>query len=127
MSDLNINQFKENLAHFTGTEAYHKISIGKSCVTDGAKYVATQLGAFWLFDAISSHIEFGDMPEQDMAKYLRNKTLSLPTSLLSLLKYGHKESMESKVINGFTYYQVNTKHIRDEPRSWLIRDALGIV
>jgi len=95
MLDLNLNQFKENLAHFTGTEAYHKISIGKSCVTDGAKYVATELGAFWLFDAISSHIEFGDMPEQDM--YFSKLTVDDSSAKLSIEDGDHNQLAQQDI------------------------------
>ena len=75
MLDLNLNQLKENLAQFTGTEAYHKWSVmSPSVLTDGAKYVATELGAFWLFDIIASHIEHGTMPKLNM--YFSELTVS---------------------------------------------------
>jgi len=67
MLDINVNKLKENLAHFTGTEAYYKWSVlSPSVLTDGTKYVAKELGAYWLFDVIASHIEHGDMPKQNM-------------------------------------------------------------
>ena len=45
-----------DLAQFSGTEEYHKLSMfGKFVCTDGVKYLAEQAGAFWLIDAIASH------------------------------------------------------------------------
>jgi hypothetical protein len=48
------------LAHFTGTERYHRISqlFPRLVMTDGAKYVAENggiSGAYWLMDAIGSY------------------------------------------------------------------------
>jgi hypothetical protein len=40
---------------FTGTEAYHKITLFPVKVTDGIKSVAEKAEAFWLFDAIASY------------------------------------------------------------------------
>lgn len=49
---------KADLQQFTGTEAYHRWSIlfPRFVLTDGAKYVADEAGAYWLMDAIASHI-----------------------------------------------------------------------
>lgn len=52
---------KQNeLAHFTGTEGYHRWSIlfRRVVLTDGAKFVAENgggNGCYWLMDAIASH------------------------------------------------------------------------
>lgn len=46
-----------DLDQFTGTESLHRWSIiSRSVLTDGARYLAEQAGAFWLFDAIDSHL-----------------------------------------------------------------------
>ena len=56
-----------NLDSFTGTEAYHRWTpLSRSVLTDGTKYVADKLQAYWLFDAIASHIDFGELPDLDM-------------------------------------------------------------
>lgn len=49
---------KESLEQFTGTESYHRWSaLFRNCVlTDGVKYLADEAGAYWLMDAIASHI-----------------------------------------------------------------------
>lgn len=46
-----------DLMQFTGTEKYHKWSFlfRKHVLTDGANYVASKIGAYWLMDAIASH------------------------------------------------------------------------
>ena len=43
------------LRQFTGTTAYWRIS-KRHCLTDGSRYVAETLGAFWLMDLIGSHL-----------------------------------------------------------------------
>lgn len=43
------------LAHFTGTEHYYRIS-RRHLLTDGTKYLAEAAGAFWLMDAVASHL-----------------------------------------------------------------------
>jgi hypothetical protein len=43
------------LTQFTGTEKYYRIS-RKHLLTDGTKYVAETAGAFWLMDAVASHL-----------------------------------------------------------------------
>lgn len=51
-------ELESNLAHFSGTEEYHRTSLfSKSIVhTDGVQYLAEKAGAFWLLDAIVSHM-----------------------------------------------------------------------
>jgi len=47
---------KTELAHFTGTEQYHKFSILSNLkLTDGAKHLADKAGAYWLMDIIASY------------------------------------------------------------------------
>ena len=41
-------KFRDELSNFYGTEAYYKIG-PNAVLTDGTKFVAEQLGAFWLF------------------------------------------------------------------------------
>ncbi len=43
------------LTHFTGTEKYYRIS-RRHLLTDGTKYVAEAAGAFWMMDAVASHL-----------------------------------------------------------------------
>lgn len=45
------------LSQFTGTQEWHRWSVlYRQCLlTDGAKYVADQAGAYWLTDAIASY------------------------------------------------------------------------
>lgn len=54
MTDLS---WIKDLSHFHGTDHYHRFSpLWGSVLTDGAKFLAEKAGAFWLFDAIESHI-----------------------------------------------------------------------
>jgi hypothetical protein len=51
MSALQLNQFY-------GSESFTRWSpLTKSVLTEGALYVAQTAGAFWLFDAIQSHLD----------------------------------------------------------------------
>jgi hypothetical protein len=53
-----MNETKElDLSQFYGTEEYHRWSIlfPRFVLTDGAKYLAEQAGAYWLMDAIASY------------------------------------------------------------------------
>lgn len=54
---MDANTLKQELKQFYGTEAYHRwSSLTSSVLTDGCAYLAAQAGAYWLFDAIDSHI-----------------------------------------------------------------------
>ena len=67
MLDINLNQFKSDVAQFTGSLNHHRFSqLSKSALTDGAKFVADELQAYWLFDAIASHIDYGMAEQHDM-------------------------------------------------------------
>jgi hypothetical protein len=45
--DINLNEFKKNLAQFTGSLNHHRFSpLSKSALTDGSKFVADQLQAY---------------------------------------------------------------------------------
>lgn len=51
-------ELQANLAQFTGTEGYTRWSrhiFPNFVLTDGAKYLAENAGAYWLMDAIASH------------------------------------------------------------------------
>lgn len=51
-----MTNFDENqLYQFTGTERYYRIS-RKHLLTDGTRYVAETAGAFWMMDAVASHL-----------------------------------------------------------------------
>ena len=50
-------QLSSALAQFTGTEHYYRIH-PKVVLTDGAKFLAEEAGAYWLMDVIASHLCF---------------------------------------------------------------------
>lgn len=45
------------LTQFTGTEHYYRIH-PQIVLTDGAKFLADEAGAYWLMDAIASYLRF---------------------------------------------------------------------
>jgi hypothetical protein len=56
---------KEELNGFTGTEAYHKLTLGPTLATDGVKHLAERGNCFWLIDVIASYQDkFKDVPFQ---------------------------------------------------------------
>lgn len=57
MTPEQIEEIKNALPNFTGTEQYHRFSIlfPKHVLTDGAHYLADKCRAFWLMDIIASY------------------------------------------------------------------------
>lgn len=52
---LNATEIQSGLAHFYGTEAYHRLSIfGGLIATDGVRWLAENAGCFWLMDEIGA-------------------------------------------------------------------------
>lgn len=48
---------RDSLRGFSGTEAYHQLSIIPNVVaTDGVKYLCENARCFWLFDVIATHL-----------------------------------------------------------------------
>lgn len=45
----------DNLKQFTGTEQYHRITLGKLVVTDGIKYLVDKAQCHWLMDIVESY------------------------------------------------------------------------
>ena len=43
------------LSQFTGTEHYYRLN-RRCLITDGAKYLADEAGAYWLLDAAASYL-----------------------------------------------------------------------
>jgi len=55
---METTDLETSLAHFTGTEAWHRYSplFRQLLLTDGVKFLCENAGAYWLVDAIGSHI-----------------------------------------------------------------------
>jgi hypothetical protein len=51
----NQKYLQRELADFTGTSAYYRIS-RRHVLTDGTKYLAEKAECFWMMDAIASHL-----------------------------------------------------------------------
>ena len=65
---LDITQIQDQLGQFTGTEQWYRS--GMNCVlTDGTKFVADSLGAYWLFDDTSLFLR--DFHKQDHFAVMR--------------------------------------------------------
>jgi hypothetical protein len=55
---MNETELKQALSNFYGTEGYHRYSpmFPHVILTDGAKFLAEEAGAYWLMDMISSYL-----------------------------------------------------------------------
>lgn len=54
---MNAENLKNSLAQFYGSENLYRFNpLSKSVLSDGCKYLAEKAGAYWLFDAIDSHL-----------------------------------------------------------------------
>ena len=72
-----------DLNNFTGTQAYNRWTpLSRSGLTAGTKYVADKLQAYWLFDALASHIDFEEIADLDM--YFSTLTVKDKTGILSI-------------------------------------------
>jgi len=50
-----INEIKQDLAQFYGTEGYYRIA-PNAVLTDGTHYIADELGAYWLFQDTAAYL-----------------------------------------------------------------------
>lgn len=55
MEQVNPEELQAELRQFTGTTQYYRID-SKTLLTDGAYYLCTQTGAFWLMAVFSSYL-----------------------------------------------------------------------
>ncbi|MBW3011393.1 hypothetical protein KY326_04195 [Candidatus Woesearchaeota archaeon] len=62
----------EELTGFTGTEKYHRLTIGPLLGTDGVAYLAQKANCFWLIDAIASYQE--ELSEEGFQVWFLRKT-----------------------------------------------------
>lgn len=68
----------ENLAQFTGTETYWRLShLYPFLCTDGVHFLAEQGGAFWLLDAIASWQSEPNVKNDPMLKEIQFWTLNV--------------------------------------------------
>ena len=58
------NELKSDLQQFIGTENYYKVGMYKMLVTDGIKYMAEKVGAFWFLDIIGTEFNTLNKPFQ---------------------------------------------------------------
>jgi hypothetical protein len=57
MTQINIDEIRNELAYCTGTDKYHEYKFGpmRYLLTDGIMTLAERCGAYWLIDLIVSH------------------------------------------------------------------------
>ena len=54
--EMTIEEFKEGLEKFTGTEQYHKLTDNFVLATDGVEYFCRNASAYWLFSDMSAFV-----------------------------------------------------------------------
>lgn len=54
MTPTQLHQFKQELKQFTGSEIIYRHSLSRGTYTEGVRFVARELGAYWLLDYIFS-------------------------------------------------------------------------
>ena len=64
----------ETISTFTGTEQYHKLTMGSLKFTDGMKYLAEEAKAFWLMDIIGSVQHLPSIKDTDFIVWVISKT-----------------------------------------------------
>ena len=65
---IDTNVLEQELRNFIGSEHYYRIS-PSAVLTDGTKYLADTVGAYWLMDAIASYLpQFSGREEFIVAK-----------------------------------------------------------
>jgi hypothetical protein len=55
MDQHKLNQFKQELKYYTGSERFFRHCYGRGIYTEGVQFMAESLGAYWLLDMIFIH------------------------------------------------------------------------
>ena len=94
---MNSNNLEQELRQFTGTENYYALSpLFRSFVlTDGARYLADAAGAWWLMDAVASHLGSYKNEGFVVAKLLRAKASN---AWILRLEDGNDEVLADQII-----------------------------
>ena len=79
-----------DLAHFTGTTAYDRIS-HRHLLTDGTKYVAEAAGAYWLMDAAASHLD--EIGTEDWFSIIKLTVKDSPAVLIYEVAFCHSHKI----------------------------------
>ena len=80
---FNEGEFRHGLAHFTGTELWHRTIIPTITYTDGAKYVADKCGAYWLLDDIALHQAEPAVKKEEFQVWILRVDLAKSKAVLS--------------------------------------------
>ena len=91
------DEILQDLPNFYGTENYYRLSpvFPNFVLTDGARYLADAAGAWWLMDAVASHL--GSYRDEDfvVAKLLRAKASN---AWILRLEDGNDEVLADQII-----------------------------
>ena len=95
---LELEKFKAELGQFTGTERYYFNPLYQEMkYTDGVKYLAATVGAYWLLDIIST--EF--FPKQKSGEWDSFVVIKLTTEMYSMVIHvqdgNHNEYLQKNI------------------------------
>jgi len=95
---LELAKFKAELAHFTGTEHYYFNPLYKQMrYTDGVRYLASTVGAYWLLDIIGT--EF--CPRQTSGEWdsfvAIKLTVAMQSMMISIQDGNHNEYLHKHI------------------------------
>lgn len=88
-----VNEIKEGLQHFNGTEMFYQIPLTRTRFTDGLKYLANEAQCFWLITDASV-----------IAKSLMNKSYFIT---IDFKRLSEKEQIEKECEAIITYSDGN--------------------
>jgi hypothetical protein len=100
------------LNQFTGSQTFTRWTpISNSVLTEGALYVADQAGAYWLFDAIQSHL---DETKADWAQTVL--TVNNDDSAELVMTNGNDDPLSSQKVpfTDFPQKQITIWSVRNE-------------
>lgn len=102
MNEKEQKEFHEMLPHFYGTEHYYKLGFPSTAIiTDGVKYVAEKVGAYWLFQDIDLYIKFN--PKIKKEEFVIWKLIIKEDSTATLTAYRDYDKDNSKTKNFKSY------------------------
>lgn len=124
MANLSYTDFEATLYGFIGTVEYTKWSnqFPQFLLTDGANFVANELGAFWLMDMIASHVQnqnnnfyVASLKYRDKQKVWR---FELDDGNGNILSHQHIEFSDFPFKEGVRFYVSKTSMGGDD--AWVI-------
>ena len=98
MEHSRINALLAELAQFTGTQTYTRLT-RRHFLTDGARYLADQAECYWLMDAVASHLD--EIGTQDWFVLIRLELQGTTATLIYEDGNGHEHARQAMPYTDF--------------------------